>query len=611
MCGIAGLVDQRLGASDIADVGARMLEVMSHRGPDHRGMWNRPPVFLGHNRLSIIDLSSASNQPMSAFGLTMTYNGEIYNYLELRTELERDGYAFSTSGDTEVILAAYHMWGASSVERFIGMWAFAIWDESKEELFCSRDRFGIKPLHYIEQGGRFHFASEIKGLRVSPLFKSGINEAQIARGLYLGWMQHWDETYFTDVKALPAAHNLVWKNGQIHIHEYAGIDTQPDASSTFEESSAAFRELFIDSVRLTARRDVPMGVCLSGGLDSTSIAGVLASSTNEHTIKTFTAYYTGTGNVDERPYIDYLLARYPQIEPHYISPTDSDVEAALGRITWLMDAPIPSSSYISQYFVMQLAAQNGVKVVLDGQGSDEIMGGYMHSLYRVVADMIRAGDLLNAARELRAHASRQGYGMRKKLDILAKSLLAASHDEPSMYGMEFSRTSPWIMGKPTAMYPIHLEMPTGTRLNAFLYNLLRVTLLPTLLHTEDLNAMAFSIESRVPFLDHRLVQLCFSMPNEHKIHRGETKRVLRAGMRGIVPDEVLDRKDKTGFITPGHIAWLRGSVSHLLEGDWKELDGYVDKARLMKIIGSYQLGDNSNALFVWRLAMLRSFLRGV
>jgi len=611
MCGIAGLVDERLGTSDIADIGERMLGIMAHRGPDHTGVWARPPVFLGHNRLSIIDLSRANDQPFAYRGLTMTYNGEVYNYLELRTELERDGYTFLTSGDTEVILAAYHRWGASCVERFIGMWALAIWDESKEELFCSRDRFGIKPFHYIERDGRLHFASEIKGLRVSPLFRGAINESQVARGLYLGWMQHWDETYFVDIKALPASHNLTWHKGTVRVWAYADIDTMVRNENTFEENSEAFRELFIDSVRLSARRDVPMGVCLSGGLDSTSITSILASSTDEHQIKTFTAYYTGAGNVDERPYINHVLAQYPQVTPHYISPSDTDVASALDRITWMMDAPMRSSSYISQYFVMELAAKHGVKVVLDGQGADEIMGGYMHSMYRVVADHIRAGRLTQALAEINAHSQRQSYSMKRRFDVMAKSILASSRDEIALYGMEFARTYPWIMTKPSSHYPIHVEVPSGPRLNAFLYNLLRVTLLPTLLHTEDLNAMAFSIESRVPFLDHRLVQLCFSMPSDHKVYRGETKRILRAGMRGIVPDAVLDRKDKTGFITPGHVSWLRGALSHLLDGNWDELDGYVVKSELKTVLDAYRKGDNSNALFVWRLVMLRKFLQSL
>ena len=489
------------------------------------------------------------------------------------------------------------------------MWAFAIWDEKERKLFCSRDRFGIKPLHYIFRDGRLHIASEIKALKLSPLFRGELNTDQIARGLYLGWMHHWTETYFRDILALPASHNLVWQDGNIRTWTYASIDTHTTSPLSFTEHAEMFREVFTDSLRISSRRDVPMGVCLSGGLDSTSIASTLAKATDEHQIKTFTAYYTGTGDVDERPYIDHVLKAYPQIDAHFISPTDTDVTAALERVVWMKDAPMPSSSYISQYFVMQLAAQHGVKVVLDGQGSDEIMGGYMHSLYRVIADLMRSGNVGSAMAEWNAHSTRQHYGLSKRMSVLAKSTLVAMRDEPALYALEFTNTYPWVMERPASSTRLHLEMPSGSRLNAFLYNLINVTLLPTLLHTEDLNAMAFSIESRVPFLDHRLVQLCFSMPNEHKVHRGETKRVLRAAMRGIVPDYVLDRKDKTGFITPGHIKWLRGALSHILEGDWRELDGIVDKRALNDVLTSYRAGNDKNALFVWRLAMLRMFLR--
>ena len=609
MCGIAGIVDKQLSEEELSLVGQRMLACTAHRGPDHRGTWSTAPAWLGHNRLSIIDLSSASHQPMTYRERTLTFNGEIYNYIELRAQLEGDGYAFTTSGDTEVVLAAYDRWGHDCVKHFIGMWALAIWDDSKRELFVSRDRFGIKPLHYLESSGRLYFASEIKALKPSPIFRGDINENQVARGLYLGWMHHWDETYYTHVHSLPASHNMLWRNGEVTTWSYADIATDQQTHVSFEESTHAFRELFLDSVKLCSRRDVPMGVCLSGGLDSTSIASLLASSTDEHEVMTFTAYYTGDGEVDERPYINHVLSRYPQIRAHYISPTDADVANAFDRIVSLMDAPMPSSSYISQYFVMQLAASHGVKVVLDGQGSDEIMGGYMHSMYRVIADHARGLHLGAALSELNAHAVRQSYSSRRKTDVLAKSMLAAMRNEPALYRMEFERTYPWLLARTSKDIPLHLESPKGPKLNAFLYNLIRVTLLPTLLHTEDINSMAFSLESRVPFLDHRLVQLCFNMPNEHKVHRGETKRVLRAAMRGIVPDAVLDRKDKTGFTTPGHITWLRGSLSHLLDGSWSELDGLVDQGALRKVLGEYQRGDNSNALFVWRLAMLRAWLK--
>lgn len=609
MCGIAGIIDSTLTSDTLADLGLRMLRSTSHRGPDNSGTFCSAPVWLGHNRLSIIDLSAASHQPMSFGELTITFNGEVYNYVELREVLSAAGYHFDTTGDTEVVLKAYHHWGAAAVERFIGMWAFAIWNGAEQTLFCSRDRFGIKPYHYSYRDGRFYFASEIKALRGMPLDRGGMNEAQVTRGLYLGWMHHWDETYFADIKALPAAHNATLSNGELRIWQYAEVDTTTDTSLSFRDNVDRFRETFIDSIKLTSRRDVPMGVCLSGGLDSTSIAGVLASSTAEHEVRAFTAYYTGPGTVDERPYIRHLLERYPQIISSEISPTDQDVAEALQRIVQLMDAPMPSSSYVSQYFVMGLAASHGVKVVLDGQGSDEMLGGYMHSLYRVIAEKISSGRILEAHAELHTHAQRQSYPMKRRLNVLAKALLTAARSEQSLYEIELAHTYPWLMRQEPRSVPLTLSSISGSRLNGFLHNLLRVTLLPTLLHTEDINSMAFSIESRVPFLDHRLVDLSFRMPTEHKVYRGETKRVLRAAMRGVVPDPILDRKDKTGFITPGHIKWLRGALSYTLEGSWKGLEPYIDLRRLEALLDAYRRGDDTNALLIWRLAMLRMFMQ--
>lgn len=610
MCGIVALVDPAASSESTASLGRQMLQVTHHRGPDYTGTWQEGPVFLGHNRLSIIDVTSASHQPMTRQHVTITYNGEVYNYIELREELERDGAVFSTTGDTEVILEAYLRWGDDCVQHFIGMWAFAIWDQRRQRLFCSRDRFGIKPFHYAYRNGRLHISSEIKALKTSPIVGSDVNRNQVARGLYLGWMQHWEETYFADILALPASHCMSWEDGKpLRIWQYATLDTHTESPLPFAEHAEQFRSLFTNSVQLTARRDVPMGICLSGGLDSTSIAATLASTTNEAKIKTFTAYYSGAGNVDERPYINHLLAAYPQIEAHYISPTDADVAVALERIVGMMDAPMPSSSYISQYFVMQLAAQHGVTVVLDGQGADEMLGGYMHSAYRVIADHLRTTGIGAAYNEWRAHSTRQNYGWGRTVDVLAKSVLTAVRDEPQLYRLEMTRTAPWVLDQPAGQVPLHLEMPSGSRFNAFLYNLMRVTLLPTLLHTEDLNSMAFSIESRVPFLDHRLVQASLSMPTAHRFHRGESKRVLRAAMRGVVPDAILDRRDKTGFITPGHVAWLRGALAHVLEGDWHELRDYANVAAVHKVVLAYQRGDNRHALFVWRLAMLRLFLR--
>ncbi len=609
MCGIAGLLDTTLSPEQARHTLDAMLEACAHRGPDYRGTWLNNPVCLGHNRLSIIDLSDAANQPMHYLGLTISYNGEVYNYIELREELEKLGYVFTTHGDTEVILAAYHKWGRDCVNRFIGMWGFAIWDSRTQELFCSRDRFGIKPFHYIFRDGRFYFASEMKALKASPLYTNNYNLMQMARGLNLGWTHYMDETYYEVIKALPAAHNLVVKNGQISIERYWDIDFSKKFNGSFEEKKAAFKDVFFDSIRMTERRDVTLGVCLSGGLDSSAIASALSVYSGGKELKTFTSFYVGKDEVDERPFIQEVLKQYPNIIPHYISPTEQDVEEHFDRILFHMDIPMPSSSYISQYFVMKLAAENGIKVVLDGQGSDEIMGGYMHSFYRLLADNLRSGNLSAALRTLRIHRQRQGYGANKSVDIFAKSVLAAMFSEQQLYTKEFRYNYPWIFPGLQGWEPFGLSETGGTRLKQFLYQLIYVTLLPTLLHTEDINSMAFSIESRVPFLDHRLVELCFSLDNDDLIHDAETKYIMRKALRGVLPDAIADRKDKVGFITRGDRTWLRGRLRHLLEGEFRELDEVIDVKKVKEIVAAFDGGDNSNSLFLWRLAMLRGWVR--
>lgn len=609
MCGIAGFIDTKLSADEAQAQLDAMLESSAHRGPDYRGTWISMPVSLGHNRLSIIDLSDAAHQPMHYRGLTISFNGEVYNYIELREELQQLNYQFSTQSDTEVILAAYHCWGRNCVTKFIGMWAFAIWDSRSGELFCSRDRFGIKPFHYTYNSGRFYFASEMKSLKATPLYTNQYNLVQMARGLHLGWTHYNDETYYAAIKALPAAHNLTIRNGEITVERYWDINFEQRFEGSFQEKSEAFRSVFFDSIRMTERRDVTLGVCLSGGLDSSAIASALSVYSGGKELQTFTSFYVGKDEVDERPFIQEVLRQYPNIVPHYISPTERDVEEHFDRILFHMDIPMPSSSYISQYFVMKLAAENGIKVVLDGQGSDEIMGGYMHSFYRLLADNIRGGAIADALHTLRTHRQRQEYGIGKSADIMAKSLLAAVFSEQQLYAGEFKRSNPWIFPSLNGQQPFRLRKTGGTRLQQFLYQLLYVTLLPTLLHTEDINSMAFSIESRVPFLDHRLVELCFSLNNDDIIHNAETKYIMRKGLRGVLPDAIANRKDKVGFITRGDRTWLRGRLQHLLEGDFRELADVIDVPKVQGLVREFEAGSNAHSLFLWRLAMLRGWVR--
>jgi asparagine synthase (glutamine-hydrolysing) len=603
MCGIAGFIDGKLSKEEQDPLLEKMLQSIAHRGPDARGKYFDGAVGLGHNRLSIIDLSVDGNQPMLRGRNSIVYNGEVYNYKEIRKTLEATGVAFKTNSDTEVILAAYENYGVDCVQHFVGMWSFAIWDEEKQLLFCSRDRFGIKPFFYLNQGDRFYFGSEYKALYPSSLFSSAINEAQVARGLQLGWNTWNDETYYHFIHALPAGCNLIFKVGKnMELVRYWDIDTQKQSNLTWEESKEKFRDLFLESVNLHMRSDVEVGGCLSGGLDSSAIASVIGKEYLNSKFKTFTVYYEGKNEVDERPWVTEVLKKYPQLDPYYFTPTDDDIRNSFERAIWHADVPIAGSSPISQYFVMQLAASKGIKVLLDGQGSDEMLGGYMHSLFRLIGGDLGSGKVGSAIQQLNAHAAMQDFSFGKKSNLFLKSLLAGFQSEQALYELEYKRYYPFL--SKSNEIPFRLKENSGSRLNQFLYQLTFASSLPTLLQFEDRNSMAFSIESRVPFLDHRLVEFAFSLPDEAKIHNGVTKRILRESMRDLMPQAITDRKDKKGFVTPGEVKWLRGPLSFLLDQNFKELD-FLQYHKVNSLIDDFKRGNNKNANLVWRLVVLR------
>lgn len=606
MCGIAGFFDTRLSATDQGPLLQRMLELIAHRGPDARGTHLKGDIALGHNRLAIIDLSEEGNQPMHRNGLSIVFNGEIYNYIEIRSELQRQGCVFHTGTDTEVILAAYQQYGQACVDHFVGMWAFAIWDENKHELFCSRDRFGIKPFYYIVQGTRFYFGSEYKALYPSPLFSDDLNLSQVNRGLQMGWNAWHDETYFECIRSLPAAHNLLFKSdGSLSLNRYWEIHPERTVSLDMEDARAEFQRLFVDSVKLHMRSDVEVGACLSGGLDSSAIASVIGKEFTGTRLKTFTVYYEGKDEVDERPWVSEVIRAYPTLDPSYFSPSEDDITGSFSKAIWHADVPLAGSSPISQYFVMQLAAAKGIKVVLDGQGSDEMLAGYMHSFYRLMGGHLKSMRFGAALHELNSHSARQGFGIKKKADLFAKSLLAGIRSEQDLYAFEYRHYFPLLANG--GGIPFSLKEKSGTRLNRFLYQLMTATSLPTLLQFEDRNSMAFSIESRVPFLDHRLVEFVFSLPDEAKFSSGITKRVLREGLTGILPDSIAARTDKKGFVTPGEVKWLRGPLRYLLDQDFRKMD-FLNTEKVFGVIREFKAGDNRHANLVWRLAVLRYWM---
>ncbi len=613
MCGIAGFFDTSL-KSDVADATlSAMLTAIAHRGPDARGKLLKDGVGLGHNRLSIIDLSEEANQPFFYNDAAIVFNGEVYNYVEVKKELLAKGYRFRTSSDTEVILASYLEWGTDCVNKFVGMWAFVIYDFAKKLLFASRDRFGIKPFYYIFSNNRFYFGSEFKALKQSPIYKNDLNFRQVSRGLQMGWLCYEDETYFDCIKSLPAAHNLlldlsVFSNQTSHLkpQRYWQLQTGNYSNASFEEKKKVFRQMFEESIALHMRADVTVASCLSGGLDSSAIVSMVQQLHPGVNYKSFSIYYEGKDDVDERPFINEVLRKYPAIEPYYKSPTDDEVAESFHHALYHADVPATGSSFISQYFLMKLIGQHKIKVVLDGQGSDEYLAGYMHTFYRLIGDDLKKLSLQTAITRTGEVSKNLQFKLKGKLSHFAKSVLTVINNEQKLYELEYRNYYPFITN--VSDIPFKLDRVKGNGMDNFLYQLLFNTSLPSLLQYEDRNSMAFSIESRVPFLDHRLVEFAFTLHNEDKIKGVETKHIMRRALNDVLPEAIVNRKDKKGFVTPGESKWLRGPLKHLLELDYNQLD-FLQKSKVKSIVEAYLNGDNSKAVLVWRIATLNYWLK--
>jgi asparagine synthase (glutamine-hydrolysing) len=603
MCGLAGMVDSKLSREQGDALLTRMLNSIRHRGPDNSSRWIDMPVMLGHNRLSIIALSEDANQPMEFEDLVIVYNGEVYNYLELRAELIKEGYAFRTESDTEVVLLAYKRWGRQCVQRFVGMWAFAIWDKSRRELFCSRDRFGIKPFYYIHRGDRFYFGSEYKPLKLSPLFSSRLNEQQIGRGLLMEVPCYREESFFECIKVLPERSNLLFKNGQVSVTEYWDINPSIRFRGSFEDKKGQFLQLFRDSIKLHLRSDVEVGGCLSGGLDSSAIASVVGRDHAVVPFKTFTIYYDSKHRMDERQWVTEVLNTYPSLKAFYCSPSDEQLAASFDCVLRTHDIPIIRSSTISYYFIMQLAGQHQMKVMLDGQGSDEYLAGYEPSFSRVIAGQLRRLRLLGAWRALhwpacrrRGRRSTAETGLRAALwrgDTLARRRLRSRYTAMGLDSVpEFA-----------------LRRFNGSPLKEYLYQSLFITSLPTMLHYQDRVAMLFSIENRVPFLDHRLIEFAHSLDDEDLVSLGRTKYILRASLEQFLPRAIASRTDKVKFSGADVTPWLQGPLQHLVAKPLK-FDGLsiLNSQQVSTLVDRFKQGDRAQSRRVWRLAVLHRWI---
>jgi len=584
MCGIAGWLRSGAGAGAERDALRRASALLAHRGPDDLGFlgWRpgaapragREPDVAGgaalalvHRRLSILDLSEAGWQPfISADGRhALVFNGEIYNYVELREELEKEGARFRSRSDTEVLLAALARWGAAALPRLVGMFAFAWLDTEARRLVLARDPFGIKPLFWARSAGTFAFASEIPALLALQPLAPRANPRRLYDYVRFGITDHGGETMLEGVRQVPAAHALTLDldvadaGAAPALARYVDLEPGEPLDLGFEEAAAGLRQRFLESVRLHLRSDVPIGTALSGGIDSSSLVATMRRLEGPRLELHAFSYVADDPALSEERWVDLAGAAAGAIV-HKVKPGPEELVADLDDLLAAQDEPFGSTSIYAQYRVFRLARDAGIRVMLDGQGADELFAGYDPFVAARVATLLRRGRLGEAWRLARAVQARRGLALPPLLARAFGLLLPRALEGPArrLVGQELAPAwldEGWFAAR--GVEGAALGRRRGRDLlRARLADSLLETSLPMLLRYEDRNSMRFSIESRVPFLTVELARFALALPEAHVIDaQGTSKAVLRAAMRGIVPDAILDRRDKIGFATPER-RWL-------------------------------------------------------
>lgn len=631
MCGISAVISME--RQPLQELAVCMSDLVTHRGPDGRGVTvlgrsarqgeflvsddGLGTVALGHVRLAIVDLSENGHQPMPSLDgrFWITYNGEIYNHQELRGELEVLGVRFKSNTDTEVILAAFAQWGSECLHRFNGMFAFVLFDRLNQEVFIARDRFGVKPLYFWRSaGGLLAFASEIKQFSALPGWHARLNAQRAYDFLNWGVSDHTSDTLFSDVCQLRggeyAVVSLENQDHELLIHRWYQLPIG-NFEGDMAAASAQLGELLEDSVRLRLRADVPVGSCLSGGLDSSSIV-CIANQILERKTGTFPRQYTFSARssitqYDEGNFIEAVLAATGVIA-HQTTPAFEQLFDTLPAMVWHQDEPFGSTSIYAQWQVFKLAREKGIKVMLDGQGADELMGGYHGYFGSFLLGLLRSGDLLRFAKELQSMQHLHGYSLWHLLKLILnnalsgpiRQMLRAQLGKPATGSAEWMNLNHLNVAK---VDPYEVQGRVGNSLQAQATSHLLRTHLPMLLHWEDRSSMAHSVEARVPFLDYRLVEFAFSLNDDMKVSNGMTKAVLRHAMRDVLPEVVRTRVDKMGFVTPEEV-WLRKQAP---ENFRKAMRQAIDQSngtlndKSMSLLNDVIAGRRSFSFLPWRM----------
>jgi asparagine synthase (glutamine-hydrolysing) len=600
MCGIGGVA----GAPPGEGLLERMAATMVKRGPDGQGTWSDDSAGLAATRLAIIDLHDRSNQPMHFGTLHLAFNGEIYNYRELREELRGLGHAFVTEGDAEVLIQAWAEWGEEALGRLNGMFAFAIWDDAERKLTLATDPFSEKPLYYALCNGRIIFASEVKALFLDPEVPASPDYAAVADYLASDVMTRNAGSYLSGIRRLPGSHVLTFADGKVDERRY-WTPRPVDVPAAYDDAVASLRELLVDSIRLRLRSDVPVGTSLSGGIDSSTVVMLSSELAGEHTRHAFTARFPGFER-DEWGYASEVAARAGVVEHHAAEPKVDELLSDLTTVVRDHEEPVRSLSIYAQWRVMKAAKAAGVTVLLDGQGGDELFAGYLP----VLGWALRSMGTRQLVHELRAEPQRtrslvqsfavdflpmrlrRSYRRRVACPYAAAPLVASAVQAP------LQPLAPWF--------------EDGTPLRRQLVAEAFETSLPHLLRYADRSSMAWSREVRLPYLDRRIAEFAFSLPTSFLYADGVTKRILRDVGRGLVPDSVLARRDKVGFEPPQQM-WLndvrfRTTIGEVLLDPGAKARGLYDAGAIEEDLGRDRWRDSAG---IWRALSIELWLREI
>lgn len=618
MCGIAGIISQQT-ARITRHVLDGMALSLAHRGPDGQGCYINPGgnAGLAHRRLAIIDLSQSATQPMHFDNkYSIVYNGEIYNYLEIKKELIKAGYTFRTQSDTEVILAAYDCYKENCLQYFDGMFAFAIWDENSQCLFAARDRFGEKPFYYYVNQEAFYFASEMKALWAAGIQKN-VDRKMLLNYLCLGQVQNPDnksQTFYEQIQRLPGAHYLLYnlQSRALTIQPYWFLDKQSQINISESRAIEKLDQLLQISVTRRLRSDVPVGSSLSGGLDSATILSYITEQLQPNSkVQTFSALFPGFEK-DESKYVAQLTRKW-DIPNHVVSPTSDQLLNDFSKLCYHQEEPFPSSSIYAQFKVFESAAKNNISVLLDGQGADEILAGYhkyIHWYLQEVINRYRFSKFRFEQEKFLENNITYPWGIR---NIVAAWL--PSHVSIALEKREFKK----IVHHPDLSKEFLFEAkgkewegihkPVVTKLNDILYFNTMQYGLEELLRYADRNSMAHGVEVRLPFLYHDLVKFAFSLSSDMKINHGFTKYILRKTAETRLPSNIVWRTDKIGF-EPPQAQWMASSKIQSLVRESKQ---YLVGEHILRPQSLHHISGNQHAHqadnYEWRYLNAAEFLQ--